>query len=65
MRTSIGRRLDALEAKTGVGYRPMRLAYFRGTREENEKEVEAEAAKAEANGENLYAVFFVPPTYKP
>ena len=59
MRAAIQRRLTALESKGGKGYRPFRVVSFSGTREEHEKEIAEEAAMAEANGEQLFTLFYV------
>ena len=59
MKAAIQRRLKALETKGGKGYRPFRVVSFSGTREEHEKEIDEEATKAEANGEQFFPVFFV------
>ena len=62
MKAAIQRRLTALETKGGIGYRPFRVVHFSGTREEHEIEIAEEAVKAEANGEQLFTVFYVSAT---
>lgn len=59
MTSAIERRLKALEARTGAGHKAIALAFFEGPREDNEVEVAAAAASAEAKGVKLMAVFFV------
>ena len=61
MKNAIIRRLNALEAKSGVGHRPFVLAFFDGPRDEHTEEVVAATTEAEVNGEQLMAIFFVPP----
>jgi len=56
----IERRLSALEARKGIGYRPFKIVCYHGHRRDFEEQVETDAAKAEADGEQLMAVFFVP-----
>ena len=60
MKLSIGRRLDALEAKTGIGHLRPKVMVFDGTAAEVKKQIVAETAKAEANGERLFSVVAVP-----
>jgi hypothetical protein len=60
MKLSIGRRLDALEAKTGIGHLRPKVMVFDGTAAEVKKQIVAETAKAEANGEHLMSVVLVP-----
>ena len=62
MTSMIERRLKALESRNGIGYRPIKVCCYDGTRRDHEEQVATEAAKAEANGEQLFSVFFVPPT---
>ena len=59
MTSVIERRLQALEASNGAGYQPIRVCCYDGPRRLNLKEAEADAAKAEANGERLIPVFFL------
>ncbi len=61
MKATIERRLRALEVRKGIGYQPFRVCFYDGPRRSNMKEVEADTAEAEANGERLILVFFVPP----
>jgi len=56
---NFARRLKSLEAKLGFNRKPYTLAYFDGPPEDNEEEVAAAEASAEANGMQLWAVFFV------
>jgi len=61
MMNALKKRLKALEAKSGHGYKPFTLAYYDGPPEDNEKEVATAEASAEANGMQLWAVFFISP----
>jgi len=61
MTRTIERRIENLETREGVGYRPFRVRYFHESDEDLEAKKAAEAAEAEANGEQFYAVISVSP----
>jgi hypothetical protein len=61
MKNPMKRRLEALEVKSDFGHKPSMLAYFDGPPEGNEKEVAAATVAAETNGQELWAIFFIPP----
>ena len=61
MRSVLGRRLKALEAKSDVDHKPITLAFFQGSMGANKSEIGAKRAKSELNGERLIAICFVSP----
>jgi hypothetical protein len=57
----MSKRITALEAKSNLGHKQFAFAYFNGPPEDNEKEVSAATIDAETNGQELWAIFFMPP----
>ena len=57
----MNKRIEALEAKSKHGHKQRTAAYFDGPPEDNEKEVAAATVDAETNGQELWAIFLMPP----